>query len=231
MHIDSLQWDSDFFNLQVGKLTFENTPILDTNFTNTEKYDLIYIFSKKKIKTILNFDISLVDEKIIYQKNINSKATVEKNPNVQFYNTQENSNDLYKLALQSGEFSRFKIDKKLPKNSFENLYKIWIEKSVSHEIADYIFVYKIKNKIVSMATIKIKDEIGIIGLVATDNEFRGKGYGSVILSTCETFLHSKGIKKLEVATQLQNKRACSYYEKNGFKRKSVTNIYHWWLKK
>jgi len=51
-------------------------------------------------------------------------------------------------------------------------------------------------------------------------------------SICRAFLKNIewGYDTIEVITQEANKGACIFYEKLGFKKKSVANVYHFWLK-
>lgn len=68
-----------------------------------------------------------------------------------------------------------------------------------------------------------------IGLVAIDPEFQHQGLGTKIMSSMEGALYRERVMTIDVITQKANKDACRWYEKNGFKVKSVTPIYHWWL--
>ena len=80
-----------------------------------------------------------------------------------------------------------------------------------------------------MVTLKIDKEKGHIGLIAVSPDTQGKGYGKALIDSCENELLNKGYYKLEVSTQIDNKQACLFYEKCGFKIKDITNIYHFWL--
>ena len=80
-----------------------------------------------------------------------------------------------------------------------------------------------------MITVENQDKLGHIGLVAVDTDVQHQGIGGKIMSTVDGYLHERGVKALEVPTQAANKDACRWYEKNGFVKKSVTPIYHWWL--
>ena len=39
------------------------------------------------------------------------------------------------LAIAAGEYSRFAVDRRFPREKSESLYRIWIQRSVSGEIA------------------------------------------------------------------------------------------------
>lgn len=230
MEIRTLEWDSAFFGLRIGRadvLTVEDAVELASQHDDLKKrYNLLYVFCKEG----LSFDAigaKLVDEKILYRKCCENK---EANRNVKLYMQSEPSESLYKLALVSGGYSRFKLDKRLPKGSYEQLYSRWIENACQQEGTNkQIFVYCPDGKAKGMITVDYRGDKAQIGLVAVDTGAQHQGIGTKIMSTLEYYLYHKGVTTIDVATQAANENACSWYEKNGFVKKSVTQIYHWWL--
>ncbi|HQP70809.1 MAG TPA: GNAT family N-acetyltransferase, partial [Clostridiales bacterium] len=57
---------------------------------------------------------------------------------------------------------------------------------------------------------------------------QGKGIGSKLICASENFAISRDRNVMEVATQLRNKAACSFYEKNGYSIDRIFNYYHIW---
>ena len=111
------------------------------------------------------------------------------------------------------------------------MYSTWMEKSINGEMADYVFVHKNHETIDGMITIKIENDIANIGLIAVDYASQGKGIGTKLIQSIENFLYQiKGIKYIQVATQLANHNACHLYKKNNFEVITITDIYHHWLK-
>ena len=231
MEIRKLEWDSEFFSLQIGKVdlqTYDDAVDLALmHYDLKYQYDLLYVFSKDG----LSFDAigaELVDEKILYSKPCEPR---ERYNDISFYKQQVPSEDLYRLALVSGGYSRFKLDDRLPKGSYERLYTRWIENACPKEGTNKQILTFLDSQNVAqgMITIDHQGELGHIGLVAVDPDCQHQGIGGKIMSTLDGYLYEKGVKTLEVPTQKVNKDACRWYEKNGFKVKSVTPIYHWWL--
>ncbi len=72
------------------------------------------------------------------------------------YTNSKVSNDLLQLAYESGNYSRFKLDKNFATEVFTDMYKLWIENSVNGQIADRIYVVEQDNKITAMVTVKEK---------------------------------------------------------------------------
>ena len=231
MKVEKKQWDSDFFNLRIGYVEIESLEDSRELATQREQladeYDLIYIFDANRVG-FDGEDAKLVDEKILYTKICENRDKYEE---VMLYVPEEPNDSLYKLALVSGEFSRFRLDERLPKGSYERMYHRWIENACPFPGTNkQIFVYSPDGIAQGMITVDYKGNKAQIGLVAIDSEYQHQGVGTKIMSTLEYVLYREGIWNIDVVTQSANKVACSWYEKNGFTIKSVTNIYHWWLK-
>jgi len=192
----------------------------------SKRYDLIYIFTKCNISTPIPGSIK-VDRKIIYSMEVTGPLYFDSH--IIEYKDPFVSEDLLKLTLASGEYSRYKLDKHFPKNSYERLYTRWIEQSINHTIATEVFCYMIGDTPKGLITLKRDNNCGDIGLVATDSESRGQGIGSTMLEHVKHFMYTKGCKRLNVATQYENKVACHFYEKAGFAVNSCTDVWHWWL--
>lgn len=135
---------------------------------------------------------------------------------------------LYEIALESGKYSRFKTDEIFPTESYEKLYRKWIEKSINRQIADKVFIYKENDDILGLISLKIKPNNGEIGLLAADYSAQGKGIGSKLIAESENHIISLNVHAMEVATQLKNAPACRFYEKNGYSVKNIFNYYHIW---
>ena len=229
MTISYLQWDSNFFCLRIGKAEIYSVDDID-NLQSLElelknQYDLIYIFNY--INRKVDF-ATLVDVKVDYAKTIEHK---EFNTHVHSYNNDSCTEQLYRLSLISGKYSRYNLDKNFPKGSYESLYRRWIEQSVCKNFADDVLVYTDNSIECGMVTYRINkdDNTARIGLVAVDDAIQGKGIGSSLVSSLENLLIRQGIDKLFVSTQEDNIKACKWYEKNGFCVDSKVEIYHWWI--
>lgn len=231
MEIRHLQWDSDFFGLCIGRADLQTkadaADLQAKQKKLKQQYDLMYIFDPNAV----GFDVEgarLVDVKVLYSKPCEPRKQYLE---ISFYKGASPSDDLYRLALVSGGYSRFKLDERLPKGSFERLYNRWIENACPKEGTNkQILFFKDEHDVVcGMVTIDHQDELGHIGLVAVDAEVQHQGIGCRLMSTLDGYMYECGIKTLEVPTQKANANACRWYEKNGFVVQSETPIYHWWL--
>ncbi|MDR2836327.1 MAG: GNAT family N-acetyltransferase [Bacteroidales bacterium] len=238
MTIEYLSWDSDFFNKKIGKILYDiqNENILKELLAKakTENYDLLYIFAPENLfienDILKTFSGKLIDRKVLYSQHIDSKKKEEETQEIiSTYSETDLTKELEELAYLSGQYSRFLLDKNFDSNDFYKLYKTWITKSLTKEMADKVFVIKEKEKIVGMATLKYEENFGDIGLIAVSETVQEKGYGKKLINACISDLSNNGIYQIEVPTQLDNLSACRFYEKCGFEIKTITNIYHFWL--
>lgn len=232
--IQYLEWDSAFFDKKIGRLDLRpaNDKILETLVeAKQQNYDLLYIFTPEAFlineNDCLPFKGVLVDRKVVYSIDIISVVSLSQE--VKEYVSTELTPELLNLAYESGKFSRFRLDKGFKASDFQRLYARWIEKSVTHEMADKVFVIIENNKIAGMVTLKISGNTSEIGLIAVDAKMQGKGYGKLLVERCISEAALSNCKTLSVPTQFENKPACKFYERCGFQVKLITNIYHFWL--
>ena len=119
-----LEWDSNFFNLKICRINNDYSEFdwnLVLNELKEKEYDLAYVFSEYPISNkaeIINckyFD--LVDVKIVYEITITNVMPVDIMC-VEFNSAVHNIYEVYDLAIQSGEYSRYRIDKGFEENKF-----------------------------------------------------------------------------------------------------------------
>lgn len=231
-----LEWDSDFFGYKVARLPLNalSTPSeIDRLMQSLKEHQikLTYLIvpdSEKQILESLKNKFSPITTNVVFSRPIAANDAYETS-DVSEYNQTFPDNELYQLALQAGHDSRYKLDTHFKNNEFERLYKLWIENSVNKSFADYTFVWRDKHKIKGFVTLKIKKEIGVIGLIAVDDTMRGKGIGKKLLNAVFSCLAQKQIKYCEVATQQENTGAVIFYKSAGFDVKSSDVYFHIWL--
>lgn len=226
--IEKLEWDSAFFNLNIKKVVIEQGDLGHLDSLSKSEADLLYVFSENRSIEIEKMGGELVDIKYTFRKHVDltSLSLVE---NIRIY-TGDLNQTLIDLAIESGMHSRFKKDKKLS-IKFEELYTLWIKRSIDKSFADEVLIaVDDMGKIIGLSTIKIHNESANIGIIATNENYRGRGIGASLLKACENWCFNRNVMTLDVATQQQNKGACSFYEKNNFKLLKVEYIYHLWFK-
>lgn len=223
--VNRLDWDSNFFNLEVGEL------IIDTPDTfELSNFDLLYVKSiELKSIELKGFEKTHSETKVVYNKNL-----VNLNPNnsqvIELFETNYSINELNQLAFESGNHSRFKLDNRIENRKFEELYELWVKNSINKTFADQVFVYLHQTRIAGFVSYKVVGSYAAIGLIAVSKEFQGKGIGRELLFKVENEILKKGINELRIPTQEENHQACGFYEKLGYKKYEITNISHYWRK-
>ncbi len=223
--VNKLEWDSNFFKLEVGDLNLINSVL-----PNCDNFDLIYVKTEKgeEIK-IKNFEKTYTETKIVFRKFLNG---LKNSCNAVFdiseidYSIEE----LNQLAYESGKYSRFKLDRRIDSNKFFELYELWIINSLNKKFADDIFVYQEDSTIIGFVTYKVTNNYATIGLIAVSPNHQGKGIGKQLIDKVENELFKKNINELRIPTQEENIQACFFYEKLGYKKLEVININHYWKK-
>ncbi|SHM93791.1 GNAT family N-acetyltransferase [Flavobacterium xinjiangense] len=226
--IERLEWDSSFFGYEVGKIVANDTAIFGLNdfIERTKEFKLIYLFSKQSISLP---NITLVDTKVVLSQ-VCTEIVAEDNVLIQSFNSKKHCfAELKELALESGIYSRFYIDKNFRNQEYEKLYTRWIENAVNDAATFDIIIAIRNNAIIGFATLNKKNSLlADIGLVAVSKNSRGLGVGKQLIQ--EGILRSKiaGFTEIQVVTQMNNVAAMKLYQSANFKIKEITNIYHLW---
>jgi dTDP-4-amino-4,6-dideoxy-D-galactose acyltransferase len=221
--IKKMEWDSDFFNLSVGQLDFKEC----NNALNAADFDLLYVASLEDFDLkIKGFKSSFSEQKIKFYKEL--KEAQQLSADVSSFKDTDDIQKVYALAFESGKHSRFLLDKKFRPEKFKELYKLWIDNSVSKNFADDVLLYKYGRKTVGLLTYKTIEKNSFVGLIAVSSQHQGKGIGRIMLQHLETVLYQNGIHSLTIPTQGANQQACIFYIKLGYSILENTYIKHYW---
>ena len=195
---------------------------------------LVYIFVNPSVG---NFNriakgnkAHLVDEKITFSKKISKSDLVDKCDEIFSYIKKPLSKNLEELAHEAGKYSRFKIDTRFKNNEFKLLYTDWITKSLSGEITKDLLVYKKSGREAGFVTLGEKDGNANIGLIAVNKLYQRQNIGNKLMKEAINKAIELGFREVNVVTQKSNEAACNFYQKLGFREKSLVNVYHLWLK-
>ncbi len=225
MRIELLDWDSNFFGYQVTKVDLEGDSEFDYSAIREIDSRLIYVFNSMPLskEEISRLNAKLVDTKLLLSKRVNplfaeDGAIIEWN---------EVNDALINLAIQSGWYSRFKLDTQFKNNEFEKMYTTWVTQSIEKpDIKVYGYVYK--HKLSGFITLSTKNNAADIGLIAVDETVRGMRMGTKLLAMADMYAHINLLPEITVNTQEENITALNFYIKNGFEIKNRTYIYHIW---
>jgi len=231
-NFEFLNWDSDFFNLQIGKLVGDKElHDLELKDFFEKEIDLIYYYTQEPLSKDFSseyYEPLLVDLKIPVKKLVGPKKV---NPKISFFLEKTANQELIQLAQLAGIHTRFKVDPKISEAKFNELFKIWIEKSVDGQMASKVFVYVEAEKIVGFATALLDGETGYAPLLAVNRDYEGLGISFAIMNAVESYMYENGCKTLVSSTQGVNNKALRIYERWGCEFDRQIYVYHLWSKK
>lgn len=172
----------------------------------------------------------LVDTKLDYRAPVQAPAPVARE--IERVGEAANFADragLEALALESGRFSRFRLDPRIGEPRWEELYRLWIRNSLAGQMADAVFAWRRDGVITGFVTVKREaSDHARIGLIGVDAAERGAGVGTELVAAAREWAAGEKLKDLRVATQRANRAACQFYTSRGFTLTSETDIYHLW---
>jgi dTDP-4-amino-4,6-dideoxy-D-galactose acyltransferase len=233
-----LPFDSKLFGYRVARLDRDLSPKkLGTALSRLrgEHVKLVYWFvdpkDEVKSRAAAANEGKMVDEKVTYVITLDSRSVERKGDlSLISYGKKEPDEELTTLALQSGQFSRFRIDKHFTHNEYEKLYTTWVRRSVARLIAtDVLVCVDADRGIFGFVTMEMKGGMGSIGLLVVDERSRGKSIGKALVEAVLARFKKLGHRRVFVTTQKKNVIACKFYEKLGFVLYKQENVYHFWL--
>ena len=227
MEIKKLTWDTQFFNKEIGELFLEKAVgFLDIM---TQNFELIVVKQLQDFEVGINgFEETFKETKVIFLK---ENLTINDNDFFEIKDTDSEEKDLdfFKyLAYESGKHSRFLLDKKFGEIKFKKFYDEWVINSNNKKKTKKTFYIEEENKAIGFVTLQQKENEGKIGLIAINPAFQGKGFGKKLLQFTGNYCVKNDITSLEIPTQKENRQACNFYEKMGYKIKKQELIKHFW---
>lgn len=248
-----LPWDTDFLGFGVARLVAH---ALDTkslaaqvNAARRANIRLLYLTADsvdaRSNASARQAGAWLADRKVTFGMVVPAAAANWSVP-LAVLPTRTWSAPLENLALQSGEFSRFRHDPRLSPDVFPRLYGQWLRNSLVGKKAREVLVYNdlTLNKTpfgntpyniaesslpLGLLTLGLNAGRADIGLLAVATNARRRGVGSVLVRAAQQRAAASSIYELQVVTQRDNLLACSFYQFCGFVEWQCEHVYHLWL--
>ena len=231
-----VEWDSNFFDFKVAKVN---------NFDSMEEFDVIkeelksnqvelaYVFSEpnSNLDTILKTsNVFLADEKVTFSRIVDEIRDHVDYSFIEEYQDAIVTDKMLDIAIQTSEYSRFRLDANFKKEAFKKLYYQWIKNAVEHQENGKLFVFQNEDVLKGLVYLKEIDESkGSISLIGVDQCYRGEQIGTKLIHQAVAYFNKLGKKEVQVVTQKANILACNFYEKNGFEIIDTVNVYHLWI--
>jgi GNAT superfamily N-acetyltransferase len=138
--------------------------------------------------------------------------------------------ELMALARVNHRNTRFYRDGHFDRARCDELYAVWIDRSVSGALADVVWVVDVDAAPRGYLTVSGGPDAATIGLVAVDAAYRGRGYGNRLLHEAVRWASDRGLPRVSVVTQGHSAAAVRFYQQAGFASSRVQLWYHRWLR-
>jgi dTDP-4-amino-4,6-dideoxy-D-galactose acyltransferase len=227
-----LAWDSEFFGMRVGRV--DDASASDAALAGAlerarvDGFSLVYwlaVRNELDPGLLSRFGGARVSGHRVYARALTRPP---QDPAVRVTSALQRPVDarLRSLALLAGHLSRFRVDARLPAQSGDRMYELWIARSLSGEIATDVLVAGDDEGLV---TVRVSGATATIGLLAVDPTRQGRGLGRALLAAAERRAFDAGATLVEVATQAENVAACRLYESGGYGVATDGSYHHFLL--
>ena len=231
-----VEWDSTFFGLKVAKVnpfdSMEEFNVIKKELTSNQ-VELAYVFSEpnSKMDVILKqVNAFLADEKVTFSCKIDEISDNLDDSFIEEYQDAIVTDKMLDIAIQTSQYSRFRVDANFKNEEFKKLYYQWIKNAVEDRNTGKLFVYQENTVLKGLIYLKeINDKIGSISLIGVDEGYRGEQIGTKLIEKATSYFSKLRKNEVQVVTQKANALACNFYTKNGFQIIDTVNVYHLWL--
>lgn len=235
-----LAWDTDFFkkksyilDMSMSRLapSEEMKKMIRDNFKNSF---LTIKIDDASGKYLLNFfqgaGFECIDSEFSLVRHKDHRLFLRIDKNVKIIEVKGNNRLPYKELGSNFDFSRFHLDKHIPRKKADSL---WVEyiKNFKPDTLHRMFILKYKNETAGVALVNLNKRLkqAAIAVFAIRKKFQNRGLGSILIS--HVVSKFKGYK-YTLETLSRNTNAIIFYSKNGFNIiGSTKTILHRWSEK
>jgi dTDP-4-amino-4,6-dideoxy-D-galactose acyltransferase len=231
-----LEWDTAFFGVRIGRVRghrlTNDQAAAALDWASREAIACLYLLADadhhETIRAAARHAFALTDMRFELAAPI-ATDDLEPVPATIRRAQQSDGARLTALARTSHRNTRFYADPHFNRARCDDLYALWLERSLSGELADVVFTSDVDGMAVGYAAVRqTSPETGQIGLIAVDSAQRGGGHGAALMAAAKQWCADRGIRRLRVVTQGGNAAAIRFYERAGFTAEAVRLWYHHW---
>lgn len=232
-----LEWDSQFFGKKIGRVTGskldpQKAAIINT-WSEKNQVDCLYFLATsddpQTSQTAENDRYHWVDNRVTLANKLQEPISVSSNP-AQIRQAQENDIESLRIISRNNHLdSRFYFDGHFDRDKCDELYAVWIEKSVRGG-ADQVLVWVEDRQPIAYVTGRItRDGSGSVELVGVHPAWQGKGIGYQLTMHLLAWFQKQRSNHVIVVTQGRNIGAQVLYQRCGFVTVSIELWYHKWF--
>jgi GNAT superfamily N-acetyltransferase len=128
------------------------------------------------------------------------------------------SQDLLTRHAANLRFSRFSLDPRLPRSTWLELHRRWVEHAMVSEKAYKFFIGE---NFVSFTLLADRVFVDLLSVLTPR-----QGLGAALLAKAADFGRARGLGLLEVCTESENEGACMFYQALGMRLEATYSILH-----
>ncbi len=237
--VERLEWDSNFFGMEIATLhprrLTERILLFAEKACRAVSIQCLYFLadgSHEPTRVLAEqHGFRAVDDRLTYLRTTEDLPQAAPPPGVEIRTgLAADGAQLAQIAGTSYGASRYFHDGRFPKERCEQFYRDWIQKSLEGRFDDEVLVAVCEGQVAGYISCRANTaNLGSIGLVGLDADFRARGIGSSLVQASLTWFEERDIPRIEVVTQGRNVAAQKLYESCGFVLHRVEKWYHNWL--
>lgn len=189
----------------------------------------VFLFAKLPVadvasaKKLQDLGFYIVDTSVIFEKSSGfdrSRTLIKGVRPAQL----RDENAAVEIARRSFKFSRFHLDPHIPGETADSIKAEWVRNFFKGKRGDELIVVD-EDGLKGFCLMFIQAGRIIIDLIAVDERAANKGLGTAMLQYIEG--RYRGIDSITVGTQIANVPSQRLYEKNGYRLKEASYVFHY----
>lgn len=238
-----LKWsDVDYkrFGLKTAKLSVDNQNLDIRSVLSTFKKNNGQLFiircDTTLFKTLYQLQYEegffLTDSMLNFSISIHTNATssVSKKKEYEIVSADKDYSDLLsKIATKAfaGYLGHYHNNPRLNNKRCDEVYVDWSKNLVLRDdMADAVLVCRYNDSIVGFASLKLKNEVAVAGLLCVDPAFEGEGIATTLHQKRFEWCKEKGIRNFQINTSINNQKYINLLINIGYKFRSASYILH-----
>ncbi|HAM49194.1 MAG TPA: hypothetical protein DCP92_00295 [Nitrospiraceae bacterium] len=221
--IHELVWDTRFFGRKIGEMrNVSSDEEVKKSLVQAIREHFRYLMCRvsaheiRAVQILENQGFYLTDVGVTLGKRVDLVDLSEKAQSSAKEGTIEDVGTLKTIAAGLFKCGRFYQDHFFTREEADRVYQAWAENSVKG-FADKVFLIGEKGFI----TCRASGDTGDIPLVGVAAPYQGKGVGTALVRNALMWFHKSGVRTVTVRTQAGNDHAINFYERLGFRVKTV----------
>lgn len=238
-----LAWDTDFFGKRIGRITgnyLDATKLQEVmDWADETQLDCLYFLANvdgiESIRLVEDGGFRFQALRTCVARSLDNLESITLPDAPRLILRPAHTNDvevLRPIAQHSYTWTRFYNDPCFSEKSCQQMYDIWLTKSIQGEYADYVVVAELDGKAIGYMTCKRDEDPdgseGSFHLLGVEPAVRGQKIGQRVIVAAMWWLQTQGMTSVYLATQGRNIPVIRFYERLGFVSTSVQMWYHWW---